>query len=413
VAIALALKAAALVCLYAGWNFVPRADHGADLWITRADTPFVHNLANFDGAWFVRLAAIGYEKLASGDYDLAAETQRLGVMDELGYEQGLWPPEPDSGRFDRGYGFRHWPGFVWLVKIPGGLGLDYVWSAVALSNLFTVIYGVLLYLLARKDLGAAGAALAVALSQFHPGGYALSAAYNESMFLALAAGAMLAARNQRWWLCGLAAGAAAATRIFGLVLALPLACEWMAHRASQTLPDPGAAGVLSVQSIKSSLRGLLELPGLWWAVLIPLGTAAALVFFHLTAGDALVFTRVHEQNVYGQVNWPWLMLEETYRKGPEIWMKELPLHALLLAVLALSFRRVRFSYLLWMALFFLYHTSNGNHSYLRYQVQCLPMFIAIPALCREREWPGYAVLAVFAALFGLFGALYVNGYWVA
>ena len=83
----LALKLASLLVLYAGWKLMPRADYGADLWLTRADTSFVDNLANFDGAWFVRVGAIGYQRLASGDYDLEEETRRLRVMDRLGYDR--------------------------------------------------------------------------------------------------------------------------------------------------------------------------------------------------------------------------------------------------------------------------------------------------------------------------------------
>jgi hypothetical protein len=408
-----ALKAAALLCLFAGWALLPRADYDADLWITREDSSFIDNLANFDGAWFVRVAALGYRRLAEGDYDLKAETKRLRVMDRLGYNQGRWPPKPGSDRFDRGYGFRHWPLFPLLIRALSLTGLDPVLSGVIISNLFAMAYGVLLYLLVRIDLDRRTAILAVALSQLHPGGYALTAVFNESMFLALAAGAMFSARKSRWWIAGLLSMAAAATRIDGALLALPLAYEWMTQRAEREAGGVEFAAVLGVENIKRGFRAFAEWPGVWWCFLIPAGTVSVIAYFYLVSGDALIWTKVHEVNKYGHVNWPWLMLLETFRKGFHVWGKELPLHALLFIVLILSFKRVRGTYWIWMLMFFIYHSSNANHSYLRYQAQCLPLFIAMAQLAEERRGPGKFMLGTFAVTFAIFGAMFINGYWVA
>lgn len=407
------LRAGSIGCLFVGWKFVDRADYGEDLWITRPATSFMDNLANFDGAWFVRLASLGYQRLAAGDYDLGAETERLRVMDRLGYEQARWPREPGTKRFDRGYGYRHWPLLVWLVAGMERIGLDPVYAGVVLSNLFSALYGIVLYVLARKDMGKTPAAMAVALSQLHPGGYALSGLYNESLFLVLAAGAMLSARKGNWWITGLLGMAAATTRIFGVVLAAPLAYEWLTQRAQARGKSPDFASVLGLDNIGRGISEALKWPGLWWVMLIPAGTGVVLAFFHFTAGDAMIWTRVHEGNVHGTINWPWLMLAETYHKGRHIWIKELPLHALLFLVLVFSFGRVRGSYWVWMLLFFMYHTSNGNHSYLRYQVQCVPMFIAIARLSGDRGLWAAPLLLVFAGLAGFFGAMFINGYWVA
>jgi len=419
VIVALVVKLASLMIIYSGWRLADREVYYdgegkvVDLWITRTDTAFIDNLANFDGAWFARIAALGGERLARQDYDLEQETQRLRVMDQLGYDQGRWPPEPGTDRFDRGYGWRHWPGLAWLLMAPTKIGLDPVHSGVILSNLFTFLYGVLLYLLARKDLGAGAAVLAVTLSQFHPGGYSLSGLYNESMFLAIAAAAMLSARSGKWGLAGAFAMAAASTRIFGAVLAAPLLYEWLEQRAERETGVGGARSVIGIDGVRRALAGLREWPGVWWLGLVPLGTLAVLAYFQAVAGDAMIWSKVHESNVHGQVNWPWLMMMETYKKGWVVASKELPLHALLLVVLVLSAKKVRGSYWLWMLLFFLYHTSNGNHSYLRYQVQCLPMFVAMAAIGWNRKWLWPAVVFVFFMLFVFFGAMWVNGYWVA
>lgn len=408
----LALKTAALLCLYAGWKFLPAADYGVDLWMTRPAATFLDNLANFDGAWFVRVAALGYRRLAEGDYDLDAETRRLRVLDRLGYEQGRWPPEKGE-RFDRGYGFRHWPLFPLLVRAVSAGGVDPVAAGVILSNLFSLIYGLLLYYLVRLDHPRRTSILAVALANFHPGGYALSAVFNESLFLALAAAAMIAARHGRWMLCGVLGLLLAAARLDGLLLLAPLGTEWLARRSSPTEKGAGLAAAFGAKNLRRGLHGFLEFPGIYWAVLFPLGTLFVIYYFFSLTGDALIWSKVHEVNRYGHVNWPWLMMAETYRKGWQVWMKELPLHGFLLLVLILSFRKLRGTYWIWMAVFFLYHVSNANHSYLRYQVQCIPLFIALAELAEEREGAAAALLAGSAGLCAVFGAMFMNGYWVA
>jgi hypothetical protein len=408
---ALLLKLAALAVLYYGWCFIPRANYPADLWMTRPQTSFRDNLANFDGAWFVRIAALGYRRLAAGDYDLARETARLRVLDPLGFQQGLYPGDP--GRPDRGYGFRHWPLYPWLIRAAAGLVRDYVTAALLIANLGYFAFALLFYALVRLDFDHRTGLTALLFASIHPGAFSLTAGFNESLFLALAAGAFLAARKDRWLSAGLMAGAACTTRILGEIIFAPLLYEYL-RRALNPEPGPAPLGaVLSRENLARAWKNFLARPALLGLLLIPIGTGIVLFTFSRTAGDPLVFFGVHEVNEYGHVNWPWLMLLETWRKGPAVWMKELPLHAALLLVILASLRRLRKSYLLWMILFFLIQTSNANHSYLRYQIQCLPLFIALAELGRRRPALEAGLLALSAGLFGVFGVLFINGYWTA
>lgn len=70
------------------------------------------------------------------------------------------------------------------------------------------------------------ARLAVWSLALFPSSLFLTAAYSEALFLLLSAGALLAAREDRWMLAGLLGAGAAATRSAGLVLVFPLALLW-------------------------------------------------------------------------------------------------------------------------------------------------------------------------------------------
>jgi hypothetical protein len=408
---AIVLKLAALAVLYYGWHFIPKPLYPADLWMTRPATSFGDNLVNFDGAWFVRLAALGYRRLAAGDYDLAVETKRLRVLDTLGYQQGLYPGDPE--RLDRGYGFRHWPLFPWLVRAFALIVRDYVTAAVLLANLGSFAFALLFYALVRLDADHATALKALLFASIHPGAYSLTAGFNESLFMALTAGAFLAGRKDRWLWAGLLAGLAGMTRILGEIILVPLLYEYLRRTCNPEAGPAPLSAVLGRENLRRAWQRFLIRPALLWLLLVPAGTGVVLLTFQQTAGSAWVFFGAHEANVHGHINWPWLMLMETYRKGAQVWLKELPLHAALLLVILASLRHLRKSYLLWMILFFLIQTANANHSYLRYQIQCLPLFIGLAEIGRRHPALEAGLIALSAGLFGVFATMFINGYWTA
>src|ERR1044071_9378240 len=100
------------------------------------------------------------------------------------------------------------PLYPWLVR-----------AAFFVSGVASVAAGLLLYRLARADGEAEEVARgAVFYLLVFPTAYFLHIGYNESLFLALALGAFLAARGRKWWAAGLLGFFAALTRINGVVL---------------------------------------------------------------------------------------------------------------------------------------------------------------------------------------------------
>jgi hypothetical protein len=125
-----------------------------------------------------------------------------------------------------------------------------------------------------------------------PTGFYLAAAYNESLFVALATGSLYAMRRQRWWLAGLLAGLASATRLAGILLILAFLYEY-ARQAGW-----------SVRRIRPGLAGVL---------LAPLGLAAYAWYCAKTFGDPLFFQK--QQSVWFRAGYspPWVTIDHVVR----------------------------------------------------------------------------------------------------
>jgi len=123
--------------------------------------------------------------------------------------------------------FPLYPGLAGVVGFPVGselVGALLVSGAAALAAL------VLVHRLAALELGERYARPAVLVVAFFPTSLFLSAVYSESLFLALSAGAFLAARREAWLAAGLLGALAAATRSIGVALLVPLALLWWEGR---------------------------------------------------------------------------------------------------------------------------------------------------------------------------------------
>lgn len=164
-----------------------------------SDEPFgTMNLwSHFDGEHYARLASNGY----------------------------LNPPNNMSPAF-----FPLYPllmrGFAALFGGPISVEVLAVWGLlVSLLVLPFAMYFV--YRIAEQEAGVRAAQGAVLALAFFPTTFYLNATYTESLFLALSAGAVWAARVRRdLFLACLFAGLATATRNVGVFLILPLAYEW-------------------------------------------------------------------------------------------------------------------------------------------------------------------------------------------
>jgi Mannosyltransferase (PIG-V) len=188
--------ASRLFYLVAGAMFAGYLPAGGFYWLT-PDVPLgrLNIWAHWDGAWYSRIAAEGYETYAS---------------------TAFFPLYPLLMR-----------SFAELFGGPLSLGALSLWGVlISLAALPFALYFV--YRIAEDGWGprtAQGTVLALA---FFPTSFFLNAVYTESLFLALSAACIWAVRVRKDLLLGCALAAfAAATRNVGVFLVVPLAYEWL------------------------------------------------------------------------------------------------------------------------------------------------------------------------------------------
>jgi hypothetical protein len=115
------------------------------------------------------------------------------------------------------------PFYPLLIRLVGTvLGGQYLLAALLISSVACVGLLVLVYRTTLAQFDAGAARRAVVYQVFFPTAYVLIAPYAESLMLWLMLLAFLWARQDRWWLAGIAAFLATLTRLQAVMLVVPL-----------------------------------------------------------------------------------------------------------------------------------------------------------------------------------------------
>ncbi|MGI8633260.1 MAG: mannosyltransferase family protein [Solirubrobacterales bacterium] len=211
--------------------------------------------ARWDAIWYLRIAVDGYD------------------------------PDGFSPAF-----FPLYPGLSWIVGLGisretvflGGLAVALGSFAVALSLLFR---------LTELELGRRAATIAVLAIAVFPTSVFFSGLYTESLFLALSVAAVWFGRTDRWWLAGLAAGAATATRSAGLALLVPLALLYLLGPRGT---GSGERPYLGVRRRESGPRTYPLGRDAAALALVPVGLLAYVGFLAAAGGEPLRFADAQE-----------------------------------------------------------------------------------------------------------------------
>lgn len=168
-----------------------------------------------------------------------------------------------------------------LGRIMGGSSQANLLSGILISNLSCVLLLLLFYRVVATELNAAAAARGLLYLVLFPTGFFLFAPYSESPFMLFALASLWAARKGKFWHAGILGFAAAATRLTGWILVIPLGYEFVRQNRST---QPKAASLALLRDMKELIGRpsfyALALPGIaavgfiawrWWIGLPSLG----------------------------------------------------------------------------------------------------------------------------------------------
>ena len=290
-----------------------------------------------------------------------------------------------------------YPLFPWCTRWVAWLSGNYLVSAFIVSGFASVVAAVLLRRIVQLDYSAEAARRAVWFFLIFPTAYFLHIGYTESLFLALALGAIMAARQEYWSIAGLLGALSWMTRPNGMILIPTLAME---------------AGHQYIASKRWQWRWL-------WIAIVPAGFGVYLFINWRVTGNPFGFLDMRKPLFGMSASWPWVGIHQTIlinlQRAPNeaemIGAEELYFVVLGFVCMIASWIKLRPVYAMWITgNWFLVTSATFLVSMPRYSLTMFPIFMLFGLLTKNRFW--YAVITVWSLLFlALFTILFVRGQW--
>jgi hypothetical protein len=353
--------------------------------------------------------------------DPARLTERLGsIGNVLAAPAVRWDSIHYLGIAQHGYtsvtATVFFPVYPMLVHVLGYVVGSDPGAGVVVSLAAGAVALVLLHRLTTLELGKRAADVTVALLAFAPLSLFFSAVYTESLFLALSVGSVYAARCGRWRLaCGLA-GVAAATRVTGVGLAIPLAILRLTERRGL---DRATAWLLAVPAGLASYLAFIAVRG--YPLLSPISGQVGEQHGHRMTGPIDTFVSAVRAAATGIRGLTSGSLYAPSIGGPfSVGTESIVLLAVLfMAAIALvtAFRRLPLAYgayALAVLLVCIWSPVSGQplKSIDRYTLTIFPLWMAAGSWVSERRLTR-PVLVISAALLAFWTYQFATWAWVA
>lgn len=297
------------------------------------------------------------------------------------------------------------PGFPALLGLGAEVGVRHVLTGLVVSFVAGAVAAMALGRLGELDGGRRVGRLAVLMWVTAPSAIFLAAPYTESLFLACALPAWLAARRERWAAAGALTALACTVRVSGIFLAAALLVHWLVGwRASV---------VNGGQERRWTSAGWLLLPA------VPL--VAWSVYLQQQSGDWLAWLNAQSEGWNREFTWPWEAFDRTWNaafggtQSPGFaWMFGAEIVAMLVgvALTVLLVRYRRWGEATWVGLQVVaFGTSTWFFSVPRATLLWWPLWIGLALLAARRRWVLWTYLAVSAPLMSVWAAAYLTGRW--
>jgi hypothetical protein len=279
------------------------------------------------------------------------------------------------------FNYAFFPFYPMLIKLLGFVIGNHYYAGLIISNVSLLGAAILLYKLVELDHDQEVALHSVKYLFIWPTSFILSGVLSEALFLMLVIGCFYSARKGAWLKAGIAGFFLSLTRVNGVCVGIPLLYEYMKGKNFR---------------LKSIRVDILTL------ALLPLGLLVFCVFNYYLTGDYLAF--VHIQSAWGRhfdnplknlVNG---MFGVAARPSSIVaaWFT-----GFTLASLAIFYRRIPLSYLLFCLISLFLPLSSGLMSMPRYTVVLFPVFILFAQLGKDKK-VDTAFTIIFSVLQGGF-----------
>lgn len=310
--------------------------------------------------------------------------------------------------FDTAF-FPLFPLLISAIAYPFG-SWGYIAAGMLISNLAFLGSMFVIYQLAVDVAGEHAARRTLLYLSIFPTAFYFFAAYNESLFILLAAGSLLAMRRQQWLIAGLLGGLASLARSAGPILILPYLYEvWLTHESWH----------IGIKKAIFSLGPVL---------LIPLGAAIYALYCWKITGNPLTFATVQD-HWSRHLNWPWQGLVQSVFElvAHQPFGSFYQAHIILdfgatvafIVLLIIGRSWLRTSYCLWAAVLFFYillAPSTGQRDALisnqRFVLELFPAFIVLAILGIKYPRLHHTLMMLFPALLATLGILFVMNRWM-
>ncbi|MBN1244589.1 hypothetical protein JXA31_03250 [Candidatus Bathyarchaeota archaeon] len=271
-------------------------------------------------------------------------------------------------------------------------------SGLIISNVCSILFVIYLFKLAKLDYSDSVAKKAVLYLSVFPTAYFLSAAYTESLFLAVVIASLYYARNAKWPLAGFLGLLASLTRIAGLLLLPVLVVEYFHQKEWK---------------IKAANLKLL------WISLPAFGFLAYLIINYQVTGNFFTFMEIERVHWYqtldplggfaGAVGW---LGSNDFSKSLTLGYAQVIFAVFgLFMVLAGYMAKLRPSYVAYLLLTWMLSVSTGFWiSVPRYVLTMFPIFMTL-ALFSQKRIVTIAIMAVSSAALCFFTWLFATGAW--
>lgn len=292
------------------------------------------------------------------------------------------------------------PFYPMLIRwLSFATGASTSWIALGISHV-SFVFGLYFFLKLSRSYRKGNSLWSVILFLLFPTSFFFVAAYPESLYFALAAGALYALEKRWWWWAGLVGMLASGTRLFGVYLLIPAIIEYSVVK-------------------KKQIGDILGLG------LIPLGLIIYMIYLWQTVGDPLAF--FHVQSAFGanrsggqliflpQVLWRYLKILLTV--DPSSFSYMIASFELLTFIFTVYLfvkgvqKKLKLSLLLYATAVVITPTLTGTlSSFPRYLLAAFPLFFVLGSLSERTK-------ILLALLFGLaliyFASAFLRGYFVA